>query len=141
MYDPERWMRFLEQSRDEIGIPDWASLCRAAGLRSQSIVNRWREGQQPNNEVIRKLAPVLGVSVRTLLVEAGHFEEHQMIGGVALERLMESPILDEERKQRILEEWRDWDNKREKRFRRFLERLNMQREAEEETGAPGDTLP
>lgn len=124
MYDPERWMRFLSTSMAEAGVNGPADLCRRAGLRQQSIFTKWQHGSQPGNDVLRKLAPVLGVPVRTLLVEAGHFDEDELAGGDdALATILASKVLTDKQKLRLINEWVRSNREREHRFVTLVEQL------------------
>lgn len=124
MYDPHRWMGFLADAMTDAEITGPADLCRRAGI-SPSLYSRWESARrQPGNRALQKLAPVLGVPVRRLLIEAGHFEEYELLGGDdALAEILGSPTLSDAQKLRLIEEWRKEGMERERRFAVFVERF------------------
>lgn len=136
MYDPERWAAFLSGAMADAGIAGPADLCRRAGI-SHSVFSRWiSDCRQPGNRALSKLAPVLGVSVRTLLVESGHFSEDELIGGDdALTEILISRKLTDKQKLRLIGEWRRDERARERRFATFVERFLMRAGDAEESGS------
>jgi transcriptional regulator with XRE-family HTH domain len=59
--------------RDELDRREWSisDLGRAIGSQP-SLVSRWMQGQRPNPESLDRIARVLGLDVRRLMVLAGH---------------------------------------------------------------------
>lgn len=109
MYDAQRWMQFLHTGMLQAGFSDYADLCRAMNIR-QSNISRWQEGTQPGNGVIRKLSRELGVSVRDLLIAAGHFEPDDLPGdNDVLLTILDSGRLSDRQKVLLIKEWREYD--------------------------------
>ncbi|MFI0481719.1 helix-turn-helix domain-containing protein [Actinomadura sp. 9N215] len=139
MYDPARWMSFLSEAMRDADITGPADLCRRLGV-NHSVYSRWEsENRQPSNSMLRKLAPVLGVSVRTLLVESGHFEPYELVGGDdALNEILASDKLNDRAKLELIGEWRREERAREHRFIRFIETLlaRVDRDPEESSPLP-----
>ncbi|MBT2213485.1 helix-turn-helix domain-containing protein [Actinomadura sp. NEAU-AAG7] len=114
----------MSEAMRDAGVTGVPELCRRAGI-NPSLVSRWEHHErQPGNRALRKLAPVLNVSVRKLLVEAGHFSEHEMLGGEdALSEILASPKLTDRQKLALLSEWRKQERERELRFSDTVERM------------------
>jgi transcriptional regulator with XRE-family HTH domain len=59
--------------RDELDRREWSisDLGRAIGSQP-SLISRWMQGQRPNPESLERIAHVLALDVRRLMVLAGH---------------------------------------------------------------------
>lgn len=109
MYNAQRWMKVLQTAMLQAGISDYAELCRAMNIR-QSNINRWQDGTQPGNRVIRKLSRTLRVSVRDLLIAAGHFDPDDLPGDDdILLTILDSDGLSDRQKVQLIHEWREYD--------------------------------
>lgn len=62
---------WLEATRKAMGFRTNTALAEALGI-PQPTVSRWKSGAQPSVEHLAKLSDLFGVSLKTLLVLAGH---------------------------------------------------------------------
>lgn len=64
------WAAYLTAAQANAGMRD-ADLSRRTGINS-GVIARWKTGNKPSLDNLRRLAPVLGVPLLDLAVVAGH---------------------------------------------------------------------
>jgi len=73
MYDPERWIKCLDEERKLCTppFPSLRELVEAAGF-DRRMVNGWKGGARPSGETCEKIAEILGITKDNLLFAADY---------------------------------------------------------------------